>query len=180
MNLSLHCSFQWKLFFHHVHLDQFNMVSTALNEDFSHSHIIFHVKISSTFIVVLLWKQSFIVWSFLWSITLDQITAFFFLSFVQFLHNFCSNFIFFITVVDLCSAYLLQSFIFSHWSNMPLCLTSNYQLDLDSIYYIYPSESPHFVNTTQKFDDSNYLSWNKSVQRAFGTKNKLKFVDGST
>lgn len=63
---------------------------------------------------------------------------------------------------------------------MPPRLAPNSQLDLDSIYYIHPSEGPNSVTVTLKLDGSNYLTWNRSMKRALGAKNKLKFIDRST
>lgn len=63
--------------------------------------------------------------------------------------------------------------------NMPLRLAPSNQVDLDSIYYVHPSEGTNSVNVTPKLDGSNYLAWHKSMKDALGAKNKLKFVDGS-
>jgi len=55
----------------------------------------------------------------------------------------------------------------------------NTQLDTESMFYVLPSEGPNFVLVTPLLDGSNYLAWICSMIRAFGVKNKLKFVDGS-
>lgn len=51
--------------------------------------------------------------------------------------------------------------------------------DIDSIYYIHPSEGPNLVKLTPLLTGPNYLSWSRSMQRALGAKNKLAFIDGS-
>jgi hypothetical protein len=51
--------------------------------------------------------------------------------------------------------------------------------DVDSIFYVHPSEGPKSVVVSPKLDGSNYLAWSRSMQRALGAKNKLRFVDGS-
>jgi hypothetical protein len=51
--------------------------------------------------------------------------------------------------------------------------------DTDSIFYIHPSDGPNSVVVTPKLTGSNFLAWNRSMQRALGAKNKLRFVDGS-
>ncbi|GAU31820.1 hypothetical protein TSUD_58210 [Trifolium subterraneum] len=51
--------------------------------------------------------------------------------------------------------------------------------DTDSIFYIHPSEGPNSVVVTPKLNGSNFLAWSRSMQRALGAKNKLRFVDGS-
>jgi hypothetical protein len=53
------------------------------------------------------------------------------------------------------------------------------QPDTESVFYVHPSEGPNLVLVTPLFDGSNYLAWSGSMIRTFGTKNKLKFVDGS-
>jgi hypothetical protein len=53
------------------------------------------------------------------------------------------------------------------------------QPDLESIFYVHPSEGPNSVVITPKLTGSNYLAWHRSMQRALGAKNKLRFVDGS-
>jgi len=53
------------------------------------------------------------------------------------------------------------------------------QPDIESVLYVHPSEGPNSVLVTPLLDGSNYLAWNRSMIRALGTKNKLKFVDGS-
>lgn len=51
--------------------------------------------------------------------------------------------------------------------------------DIDSIYYIHPSEGPNSVKLAPLLTGPNYLSWSRSMQRALGAKNKLAFIDGS-
>jgi len=53
------------------------------------------------------------------------------------------------------------------------------QLDTESVFYVHPSEGPNSVLVTPPLDGSNYLAWSRSMIRAFGVKNKLKFIDGS-
>ncbi|MCI52510.1 hypothetical protein A2U01_0073754 [Trifolium medium] len=52
-------------------------------------------------------------------------------------------------------------------------------MDTDSIFYIHPSEGPNSVSVTPKLIGSNFLAWNRAMQRALGSKNKLRFVDGT-
>ena len=51
--------------------------------------------------------------------------------------------------------------------------------DSDSPYYIHPSDGPSSLVITPKLNGSNYLAWQRSMQRAMGAKNKLVFIDGS-
>jgi len=53
------------------------------------------------------------------------------------------------------------------------------QPDTESVFYVNPSEGPNSVLVTPLLDGSNYLAWSRSMIRAFGANNKLKFVDGS-
>jgi len=53
------------------------------------------------------------------------------------------------------------------------------QLDTESVFYVHPSEGPNFVLVAPPLDGLNYLAWSCSMIRAFGAKNKLKFIDGS-
>jgi hypothetical protein len=53
------------------------------------------------------------------------------------------------------------------------------QVDTESVFHVHPSEGPNSVQITPLLDGSNYLSWSRSMIRALGAKNKLKFVDGS-
>jgi len=53
------------------------------------------------------------------------------------------------------------------------------QQDTESVVYVHPSEGPNLVLVTPLLDGSNYLTWNRSMIRPLGAKNKLKFVDGS-
>lgn len=63
---------------------------------------------------------------------------------------------------------------------MPTCVApSCQQADIDSSYYVHPSEGPSSVCISPKLNGSNYLAWSKSMQRALGAKNKLQFVDGT-
>src|SRR3954464_3020886 len=50
--------------------------------------------------------------------------------------------------------------------------------DIDSPYYIHPSEGPNSVCISPKLNGSNYLAWSKSMQRALGAKNKFQFING--
>jgi len=53
------------------------------------------------------------------------------------------------------------------------------QPDTESVFYVHPSEGPNSVLVSPPLDGSNYLAWSRSMIRAFGAKNKLKFIDGS-
>jgi hypothetical protein len=53
------------------------------------------------------------------------------------------------------------------------------QPDTESVFYVHPSEGPNSVVIAPPLDGSNYLAWSRSMIRAFGAKNKLKFIDGS-
>jgi len=53
------------------------------------------------------------------------------------------------------------------------------QVNVDSIFYVHPSEGPNSVTVTPLLTGSNYLAWSRSMQRALGAKNKLSFIDGS-
>jgi len=53
------------------------------------------------------------------------------------------------------------------------------QPDTELVFYIHPSEGPNFFLVTPPLDGSKYLTWSRSMIRAFGAKNKLKFIDGS-
>jgi hypothetical protein len=53
------------------------------------------------------------------------------------------------------------------------------QPDTESVFYVHPSEGPNSILVTPLLDGTNYLAWSRSMIRAFGAKNKLKFVDGS-
>jgi len=53
------------------------------------------------------------------------------------------------------------------------------QPDTESVFYVHPSEGPNSVLVTPLLDGTNYLAWSRSMIRAFGAKNKLKFVNGS-
>ena len=52
-------------------------------------------------------------------------------------------------------------------------------LDTESPFYVHSSEGPNSVFISPKFNDSNYLAWSRSMQRALGAKNKLPFINGS-
>lgn len=62
---------------------------------------------------------------------------------------------------------------------MPPRVTPTHHIDLDSTYYIHLSEGPKTINITPKLVEVNYLAWSKSMTRALGAKNKLKFIDGT-
>ena len=53
------------------------------------------------------------------------------------------------------------------------------QANQDSVYFVHPSEGPNSVLATPPLNGSNYLSWSRSMRRAFGAKNKLPFIDRS-
>jgi len=48
--------------------------------------------------------------------------------------------------------------------------------DIESAYFVHPSEGPNYVIVSLKFNGSNYPAWNRSMQRALGAKNKLPFI----
>jgi hypothetical protein len=50
--------------------------------------------------------------------------------------------------------------------------------DTKSPLYVHPSEGPHSMVISPKFNGSNYLAWSRSMQRALGAKNKLPFING--
>jgi hypothetical protein len=51
--------------------------------------------------------------------------------------------------------------------------------DIESPFYVHPSEGPHSVIISPKFNGSNYLAWSRSMQRDLRAKNKLPFINGS-
>jgi len=51
------------------------------------------------------------------------------------------------------------------------------QPDTEFVFYVHPSEGPNFIVIAPPLDGSNYLAWSRSMIRAFGAKNKLKFID---
>jgi hypothetical protein len=55
----------------------------------------------------------------------------------------------------------------------------NTQQNVDSVFYVHPSEGPNSVVVTPLLTGSNYLAWSRSMQRALGAKNKLVFINGS-
>lgn len=51
--------------------------------------------------------------------------------------------------------------------------------DTESHFYVHPSEGPHSLLISPKFNSSNYLAWSRSMQRALGAKKNLPFINGS-
>lgn len=51
--------------------------------------------------------------------------------------------------------------------------------DVDSVYYVHPSEGPNSVSIQPQLNGSNYISWSRSMERALGAKNNLAFINGS-
>jgi hypothetical protein len=51
--------------------------------------------------------------------------------------------------------------------------------DTESHFYVHPSEGPHSVLISPKFNGSNYIAWSRSMQHALGAKKKLPFINGS-
>jgi hypothetical protein len=51
--------------------------------------------------------------------------------------------------------------------------------DNDYASFVHPSEGPNSLSVSPKLNGSNYIAWNRSIQRALGTKNKLGFINGS-
>jgi len=49
----------------------------------------------------------------------------------------------------------------------------------ESVFYVHPREGPNPILVAPPLDGSNNLAWSRSTIRAFGAKNKLKFIDGS-
>jgi len=54
-----------------------------------------------------------------------------------------------------------------------------HQPNIDSPYYVHPSECPNFILVTPLLDGSIYLAWHRSMKRVLGVKNKHSFLDGS-
>jgi hypothetical protein len=52
------------------------------------------------------------------------------------------------------------------------------QQDVESVFYVHPSEGPNSVTIIPKLNGSNYLAWSRSMKRALGAKNKLAFING--
>ena len=96
-----------------------------------------------------------------------------------FLHWFIAVFFFlreFLVVLAYCCKFFFSSSLsFASLFIMP----RQNQPDTESVFYVHPSEGPNCVLVTSLLDGSNYLTWSRSMIRAFGAKNKLKFVDGS-
>jgi hypothetical protein len=53
------------------------------------------------------------------------------------------------------------------------------QQDTESEYFAHPSEGPNSLTVSPKLNGSNYLAWKRSMERAFGTKNTLGFINGN-
>jgi hypothetical protein len=53
------------------------------------------------------------------------------------------------------------------------------QQDTESEYFVHPSEGPNSLTVSPKLNGSNYLAWKRSMERAFGTKNTLGFINGN-
>jgi len=51
--------------------------------------------------------------------------------------------------------------------------------DIESHFYVHPSEGPHSELISPKFNGSNYLTWSRSMQHALRAKNKLPFINGA-
>ena len=56
---------------------------------------------------------------------------------------------------------------------------NTFVIDLQSPYYLHPSDGPRAIITSIKFDGKNYELWNRAVTTALMAKNKLGFIDGS-
>ena len=52
------------------------------------------------------------------------------------------------------------------------------QQDIDSIFYVHPSEGPNSLVVSLKLNGCNYLTLSRYMQCAFGEKNKLAFITG--
>lgn len=51
--------------------------------------------------------------------------------------------------------------------------------NVDYVYYIHLSEGTNSVSITSQLNDSNYISWSRSIQHALSINNKLSFINGS-
>jgi len=51
--------------------------------------------------------------------------------------------------------------------------------DVQSVFYVHPSEGPNSVSIIPKLNGLNYLAWSRSMKRALGAKNKLAFINGA-
>jgi len=51
-------------------------------------------------------------------------------------------------------------------------------IDLQSPYYLHPSESPGAIITAIKFDGKNCDLWEQAIRTTLKAKNKLAFIDG--
>src|SRR4051812_34131567 len=51
--------------------------------------------------------------------------------------------------------------------------------DVDSVYYVHPSEGPNSVCIQPPLNGTKYISWSRSMERALGAKNKIAFINGS-
>jgi len=60
----------------------------------------------------------------------------------------------------------------------PRAIPTHIQRDVDAALFVHLSEGPHSLVVTPKLNGSNYLAWNRSTQRALGTKCKLGFING--
>jgi len=52
------------------------------------------------------------------------------------------------------------------------------QPDVESVFYVHPSEGPNSVSIIPKFNGSNYLAWSRSMKHTLGANNKLVFING--
>jgi len=60
----------------------------------------------------------------------------------------------------------------------PRVIPAHVQQHVDTAFFVHPSEGPHSLVVTPKFNGSSYFAWNRSMQRALGTKCKLGFING--
>ncbi|XP_024626656.1 uncharacterized protein [Medicago truncatula] len=60
----------------------------------------------------------------------------------------------------------------------PVIFQAAPQQDVESVFYVHPSEGSNSVTIIPKLNGSNYLAWSRSMKRALGAKNKLAFING--
>ena len=53
------------------------------------------------------------------------------------------------------------------------------RIDMNSVFYVYPSDNPGTPLVPAQFDGVGYRSWRRGILRALSMKNKSVFIDGS-
>jgi len=61
----------------------------------------------------------------------------------------------------------------------PRAVLGHLQQDTDFAFFVDPNEGPNSLIVSPNFNGSKYLAWKRSMQHAFGTKNKLGFINGT-